>query len=984
MIGSGWRGIAALALFLGASPVLARAQGGVGTTRQGAQGRDTILTDSGRVSVVKAPAAKWAPLDSAGLALMKRPGMTAVRYQGESVEFDARGGVIKLVGAPGVRAIVEQEPTSLVADTIEFAQKSDSIRASGDTIVMHDPGKGEDVVALGRLTYDLVNRRGSAANVSTAMRTSETWLVEAHRAAFSVGDSAAARSNVFYGMGGSITSCTDSLPHYDFAAREVKRVGNDLLVARNVVMYVQGVPVLWMPFMFQDTRKGRRSGILTPRFGITELVRNSPNYRRTVENVGYYFAISDYVDFAASLDWRSSAAATDQDPGWTRWNSEFRYRWLDRFASGRVGVSLQNLSSGASNTQVSWSHTQDLSLRSHLSTNLNFATSTAVQRQTALAPLAALATIASQANFQRDFGTAQLSIGGSRRQYPGRPQVDMDFPTFNLTSRPLDIGGWLTWTPGLSIATSRSSHIDSQGDFTQRIVVRSDGTLDSAKVDRGTHSSSLTLTTPFKVFDFQITAALRASDRGNDYPELRTFADPVDTSKRVTRVYERTYLTQVDYDLGMNLPQFFGGTWNLVPSISMANVASGAVFVRSERTGTRWVSAGKRFTYGLGVSPTFYALYGGVGSVAAFRHSIQTSLSYTYSPAKDVSAEYLAALGQTQAGFLGSLAQNRVTLSIQQVIEAKLRAPPDSGRAAPDGGRKVKLLSLQFSPITWDFERARHSKSGFATDHMDVSLRSDLLPGFDAGVSYSLFQGNIMSDTAVFSPYLESVRASFSLGAGSGIAGMLGRVFGGPATGQPTDTASAPGGQRALATPPAGMAGQSIRGSTLDLPSGRGLEAQVSFSLSQQRAPVGGNVVQYDPTAQCAPYQSVNPLQYSICVQNALATPPADVNAAQTTAGGTFFRVPPQMNVQGRTSFNLTPKWSASWSTNYDFQRSQFGMQSVTLQRDMHDWRAIFGFTQAPNGNFSFTFFISLKAEPDLKFDYNRSSYGSQSGTPYR
>ena len=28
-----------------------------------------------------------------------------------------------------------------------------------------------------------------------------------------------------------------------------------------------------------------------------------------------------------------------------------------------------------------------------------------------------------------------------------------------------------------------------------------------------------------------------------------------------------------------------------------------------------------------------------------------------------------------------------------------------------------------------------------------------------------------------------------------------------------------------------------------------------------------------------------------------------------------------------------------------------------------------------PNGNFSFTFFISLKAEQDVKFNYNRSDY---------
>ena len=32
-------------------------------------------------------------------------------------------------------------------------------------------------------------------------------------------------------------------------------------------------------------------------------------------------------------------------------------------------------------------------------------------------------------------------------------------------------------------------------------------------------------------------------------------------------------------------------------------------------------------------------------------------------------------------------------------------------------------------------------------------------------------------------------------------------------------------------------------------------------------------------------------------------------------------------------------------------------------------------FTQSPNGNFGFTFFIALKAEPDLKFNYNRQTF---------
>ena len=53
----------------------------------------------------------------------------------------------------------------------------------------------------------------------------------------------------------------------------------------------------------------------------------------------------------------------------------------------------------------------------------------------------------------------------------------------------------------------------------------------------------------------------------------------------------------------------------------------------------------------------------------------------------------------------------------------------------------------------------------------------------------------------------------------------------------------------------------------------------------------------------------------------------------------------------------------------------------MNLQRDLHDWRAIFGFTQSPNGNFAFNFMIALKAEPDIKFDYNKATV--RSGAPF-
>ena len=56
----------------------------------------------------------------------------------------------------------------------------------------------------------------------------------------------------------------------------------------------------------------------------------------------------------------------------------------------------------------------------------------------------------------------------------------------------------------------------------------------------------------------------------------------------------------------------------------------------------------------------------------------------------------------------------------------------------------------------------------------------------------------------------------------------------------------------------------------------------------------------------------------------------------------------------------------------------QFASQQVTLQRDLHDWRALFSFSQSPNGNFYFSFFIVNKAQPDLKFNYDKPTYRQQ------
>jgi hypothetical protein len=73
--------------------------------------------------------------------------------------------------------------------------------------------------------------------------------------------------------------------------------------------------------------------------------------------------------------------------------------------------------------------------------------------------------------------------------------------------------------------------------------------------------------------------------------------------------------------------------------------------------------------------------------------------------------------------------------------------------------------------------------------------------------------------------------------------------------------------------------------------------------------------------------------------------------------------------------FHITPKWTATWGTTYDFTARQFASHSVSLQRELHDWRSIFAFSRGPNGNFAFNFFIALNAQPDLKFNFDRQTY---------
>ena len=192
-------------------------------------------------------------------------------------------------------------------------------------------------------------------------------------------------------------------------------------------------------------------------------------------------------------------------------------------------------------------------------------------------------------------------------------------------------------------------------------------------------------------------------------------------------------------------------------------------------------------------------------------------------------------------------------------------------------------------------------------------------------------------------------------------------MFGG---GNPADTvgsgtsqAIAQGG--AFIPPP--VAGPVTSRVPLGVTTGRGWNLSISFTSSRSRPVTGGNVHSFDPKTFCAPYLA-DPITYSRCLQ---APPPSDT-LPTTIAGAPIIVPPPQATLRANASFDLSPHWAVQWTTGYDFVAHRFADNVVSLQRSMHDWRALFSFLQAPNGNFAFNFTVALIAEPDLHFDYNR------------
>jgi hypothetical protein len=483
-------------------------------------------------------------------------------------------------------------------------------------------------------------------------------------------------------------------------------------------------------------------------------------------------------------------------------------------------------------------------------------------------------------------------------------------------------------------------------------------------------------------------------DAGTDIDQTTVTSNGSLTLRKFTLRASANYgrLNETPFDslvaeLPSNLEQTFG--WNaglnyqvnLIGSTTFrptAQIAGSSVNI--DTLGLGFVSAPVRASFGASLSSDIYGFYPGFGTFERVRHKISPQLTWAYSPATTIDSALVGIPG------LGGAADLRNTLSVgfNQTFEAKVKpdrseAPQaDSVRAAwqdsvdkrlgvggeprpaadnltaeveglealpadsvalgtgPVGGardpdsvfgrddgprrapvsRTVTLLAIRTDALAFDFARD-DGGSSLVTEKLSNAFSSDLLRGFQLNIRHDLFEGT--GSERKFKPFLESLAMSFSLRSGTG----LGDIF--------------------------GLGGSSSPGQ-------RDTEAESPQNIdSRYRLREFEGSYRTDPFANARGGGSWSmSLRYSMV----RARPLESGRESQT--------------IDGTLTFQPTPGWSVRWTTQYNFTQGEFGTQFITLDRDLHRWRASFQFSRAPNGNTLFSVSVRLTDAPELHGDYNQ------------
>jgi hypothetical protein len=286
---------------------------------------------------------------------------------------------------------------------------------------------GRDRIVGETMTYDLAIRRGTVFEGKTAY----------DRGFFSGREVRRVTESVFDVRDGSYTTCDLEEPHYHFGSSKMKLILHQKVVAKPVIFYIKKIPVLALPFYVFPIKSGRHSGFQLPQveFG------SSSAGGKFIRNLGYYWAINDYLDATAWGDYYQE----------TRWIAHGQVRYNKRYYyQGQLSGSYQRTTGSSGFQQSAWdlqgNHYQSIAPGATLRGLANLTNSSSYYRDAELGrPLNVRVqrNLRSSLAFDRSWSNASLNVGLLRNQDldpdPRGLRVEQQLPSasLRLSARPL-------------------------------------------------------------------------------------------------------------------------------------------------------------------------------------------------------------------------------------------------------------------------------------------------------------------------------------------------------------------------------------------------------------------------------------------------------------------------------------------------------------------------------------------------------------------
>jgi len=465
-----------------------------------------------------------------------------------------------------------------------------------------------------------------------------------------------------YFMRNAIITTAEDLddPDYYIKVRKAKFVPKKKIIAGFSNMYIVDIPTpLAIPFAYYPMVSGRSSGLIFPTFGEV----NNRGY--FLQNIGYYFVISDNFDFSLTGDYYTNGSYG------LRAQSAYvkRYKY-----SGSFNLSFENNIysmrglpdySGSRMYNIQWSHSKDgkANPNSNFSASVNLSSNSRYYQESY-----------NQVNTSNFLNNTMMSSISYSKTFPAYPSINLSLSAShsqNTNTKSIDMT-----LPSMRASMERIYPFAREGQAKKGLI---------------------------KSLNFQYS--MQADNRFATYDSLFFSKKMFDEAKNGVRhsIPVSTTAKLFKYiTLGLN--SSVNETWQF-KTIRRKDFNS-----NTGKVGIDTLSGFDRFmTYNLGASlgTTIYGTFrfGKNAKIQAIRHVMRPSVSYGYNPSFDQYYDYYIsdAYGNSsqytrfEGGIYGtpSLGESQsIGFSLANTFEAKVKQK-DSTDAEP---KKVMLLnSLNFS-----------------------------------------------------------------------------------------------------------------------------------------------------------------------------------------------------------------------------------------------------------------------------------------------